>query len=543
MGSDHVADQSAQAAIAFNDGAWATVYRLLADGTEGDLSTADLDRLAVAAYLLGRDEDAVGAWERGYRRHLDADDRPEAARCAFWAALCSMLQGQMAHAGGWLNRAGATIDGLDCPAAGYILMPQLLRALDAGEPATSRDLAQQAGEIADRFGDRDLKAFATLGHGQALLAMGEETAGLAMFDDVMLSVTSGDVGPITSGIVYCAVILECMQIFDLPRAAEWTHALDDWCSAQPDLVPYRGQCLVHQSQVQQAAGDWSRAVLTVSSACDHLSDPPHPALGLAYYQEAELCRLRGDFDAAADAYGRASRAGHQPMPGLALLDRARGAVEDAAARIRRALSETTQPFQRPGLLAAAVEIFITAGDVDAARQASSELDEIAAHSPSDMLTGIADHWAGAVLLASGETSDALVRLRSAAAIWQRLNLQYEAARTAVLIGGACLALEDRKSAELEFDNARETFTTLGAASDLADLEVLTGDGATGLEVLSKRELEVLDHVADGKTNSEIAQALSISRHTVGRHLENIFAKLGVNSRAALTAYAYEHDLR
>lgn len=447
----------------------------------------------------------------------------------------------MAHAGGWLRRTEGVIGHHACPAAGYLLIPAVLGALDSHDASAARDLATQAGEIADRFADRDLAAFARLGHGQALLALGDETAGLALLDDVMLSVSAGRVGPITSGIVYCAVILECMQIFDLARASEWTRALAQWCAAQPDLVPYRGQCLVHQSQLQQAAGNWPEAVSTVTSACDRLADPPHPALGLACYQEAELHRLRGNVDAAVKAYGRASRAGYQPMPGLALLERARGNIDVAAASIRRTLGEAGSPFQRPPLLAAGVEIFVAVGDLAAANDASSELAAISAHSRSPVLAAMADQGRGSALLASGEAAAAMTHLRAASEVWQRLRLPYERARAAVLLGRGCLALGDAMSAALEFDNARETFASLGAGPDLADLEAAArGSKVPGL--LSRRELEVLAQVADGKTNREIAQELSISQHTVGRHLENIFAKLGVSGRTAVTAYAYEHDL-
>ena len=481
-------------------------------------------------------------WEQAHRRYLDAGEQAEAARCAFWTAFCLIMQGQMAHAGGWLKRTEGVIGDLDCPAAGYLLIPALLGALDSDDPGRAEDLARRAGEIAERFGEGDLGAFATLGRGQALLAQGDEAAGLALLDEVMLSVSSGEVGPITSGIVYCAVILECMQIFDLARAAEWTAALDAWCAAQPDLVPYRGQCLVHQSQLQQAAGDWSKAVSTVASARNRLTDPPHPALGLACYQEAELHRLRGELGAAAEAYRRASNAGYQPMPGLALLERARGDVEGAAVSIRRALAEAGQPFQRPPLLAAAVEILVASEELVSADEAVNELASIAAQSSSEVLGAMAQQATGSVLLASDRPSEALVYLRAASAVWQRLHLPYERARAAVLVGRGCLALGDRTAAVLELDHARATFSSLGASPDLAELDALAGDSHRGAGELSARELEVLAHVADGKTNREIATALSISQHTVGRHLENIFAKLGVSGRAAATAYAYEHDL-
>ena len=530
------------AAGAFERRDWVATHRLLSGIASDQLSAGDLDRLATAAYLIGRDDDASAAWEAAHKRHLQAGDRAEAARCAFWVAFCSMMQGRMAHAGGWLSRCETVIgDDLDCAAAGYLLVPALLGALDADDAHGARDLAVEAGRIADRFADRDLAAFSTLGHGQALLAMGDERGGLARLDEVMLSVTSDDVGPIASGIVYCAVILECMQLYDLARASEWTAALDAWCASQPGLVPYRGQCLVHQSQLQQAAGDWSLAAATVESARERLTDPPHPALGLAYYQDGELHRLRGEVDAAADSYGRASKAGFQPMPGLALLELMRGDDAAATASIRRALVEATQPFQRPGLLAAAVEILIASGDVAGAREAADELATIAGRSRSAWLAALSEQTSGAALLAEGSVTEALGHLRSASDSWRRLRMPYEAARVAMLLGKGCLALGDRTSAALEFENARETLAALGARAELNRLRSLTSSKARD-EVLSARELEVLAQVAAGRTNREVAEALSISQHTVGRHLENIFAKLGVSGRAAATAYAYEHDL-
>jgi DNA-binding CsgD family transcriptional regulator/tetratricopeptide (TPR) repeat protein len=528
---------------------WGDTYRSLVGSDRSELDTTALEALAVSAHLIGDDDTCAGAWESAHKRHLEDGARDEAARCSFWLALSLMFRGQMAHAGGWLSRTEAVLGtDLECAASGYLLIPALLGALDSADGAGARELATRAGEFATRYEDHDLGALATLGHGQALISVGEETTGLAKLDEVMLSVEAGEVGPVTSGIVYCAVILECIQVFDMARASEWTSALDGWCRAQPDLVPYRGQCLVHQSQLHQAAGEWAEATNAAVVARDRLTDPPHPALGLACYQEAELHRVVGSTDAAADAYARASRAGYQPMPGLALLQLAEGDIETAAASIRRALQEASQPSHRPRLLAAAVEIFRASGDHPAASAAAEELSKIAAASTSDVLGAMADQASGTLLLDQGDISAALAKLRAATGTWQKLNMPYERARTGVLLGLGCEALGDSSTATLEFDNARSAFVSLGAGPDLAQLPSPAGrvgsparpvDDPSGL---SARELEVLTHVASGKTNPEIATELTISQHTVGRHLENIFAKLDVRSRAAATAYAYEHDL-
>ena len=532
-------------------GHWASTYRELVDRPREALGPRELEQLAVSSYLIGDDDGCATAWEAAHLGHVESGNAAEAARCSFWLAFCLMMRGQSAQASGWLGQtAGILGDDLDCSARGYVMIPALLGALESGEASTARELAISAAEIADRFGDADLRSFARLGEGQALVALGELAAGTARFDQVMLSVTRGEVGPIASGVVYCAVILECMQIFDLRRAGEWTDVLYAWCEDQPELVPYRGQCLIHRSQLLQAEGDWPQAVSTVDDACRRLTRPPHPALGLAHYQSAELHRLVGSFDDAAAAYARASASGQEPMPGLALLAHVRGDVGVASTGIRRALQETTQRMRRPSLLAAAVEIFRDANDLVAARAAAEELLEISADSTSEMLQAMADQAVGAVTLSEGDPAASLARLRSARSAWTRLHMPYEAARASLLLGLGYVSLGDQTSAGLEFENARVAFDTLGAQPDLDRLRSLrersglstlppTADGSRGL---STREREVLAHVASGSTNREIAAALSISRHTVGRHLENIFSKLGVSGRAAATAHAYEHDL-
>jgi DNA-binding CsgD family transcriptional regulator len=537
---------------AFARQAWSDAFDgFMAAAEVTALGAVDQECLAVCAYLVGEDDDCAQAWEEAYKAALETGDAPTSARCAVWLALCLMLRGQMGAAGGWLTRAEDLIEErkLDCPASGYLMIPGLLGALDAGDPATARDLAVRATQLGRRFDDADLRAFGTLGHGQALIAIGDVADGVARLDEVMVSVTANEVGPITTGIVYCAVILECMQIFDMQRASEWTDALSAWCDAQPHLVPYRGQCLVHRSQLQQAAGAWPDAITSAADACRRLTDPPHPALGLAYYQGAELHRLVGEFEKAEAEYRHANRSGRHPMPGLALLELVRGNADTAAAGIRRALQEATNPLERPPLLSAAVDILRAVGDLPRARAAANELAQIAATSSSDVLHAMASQAKGTALTGEGDPVGGLAELRAAATAWRSLNIPYEAARTSVLLGLACSALGDRASAALEFDTARETFTELGADPDLERLNALTAGlvatpraEAEQAPGLSAREREVLTHLAAGQTNREIAMELAISQHTVSRHVENLFTKLGVTSRAAATAYAYEHGL-
>jgi len=538
-----VADRIETAREAFGRQAWGEAYDLLAGG--GPLEAEDLERLAVAAYLVGRNDESARAWERAHLECARVGDPDRAARYAFWLSFTLLLRGDMGKAGGWLARATRLVDeaGADSAARGYLQVPPSLDALESGDPSTAYALADDIVDRAGRSGDKDLLALGVLLRGQASLARGDTADGMKLLDEVMVAVATGEVSPIPAGIVYCAVIEACMEVFDLRRAAEWTEALDRWCAAQPDLVPYRGQCLVHRSQVLQAHGAWADATAEAERARQRLSEPAHPALGLALYQQGELLRLRGEFTDAERAYRAASAQGREPAPGLALLRLAEGSVDTAAAAVRRMVDESRGLLTLPTMLAASVEIMLGAGDVQAARSSADELAIFAGDSDSPLLHAISAYATGSVLLAEDGAATALAPLRLACGEWRHLEMPYDAARARVQIGIACRALGDYDAADFEIEAARATFQQLGAGPDLARVGRLLGrEERLHPTELTDRECEVLRLVATGKTNREIADVLVISKHTVGRHLQNIFLKLDLSSRAAATAYAYEHGL-
>jgi DNA-binding CsgD family transcriptional regulator/tetratricopeptide (TPR) repeat protein len=524
---------------------WKETYdRLRKLDDETPLEPARLIELAAAAYLVGLDSESRAVLVRAHHGFVQAHDLRRAGGIAAQLALIFMTRGDIAQASGWMARAGRLLDESDdCRAErGHLLVAAARQSLISGNLADAEQKFAEAARLGEQCGDADVMNLARQGHGRVLIERGELERGIALLDEVMVAVTAGEVSTVLAGIIYCSVLSACSDIFDLGRAREWTEALTRWCDAQPDMVPYRGECLVHRAEVIGLGGLWTNALQAALLACERLSEPPgQPAFGSALYQLGELHRLRGNFDAAEDAYRKSAEAGRSPYPGLALLRLAQHRGAAAAAAICRVLQESRQRRTRARVLAAAVEIMVATEDVAAARGFSDELSALARSVGTPFLRASAGHALGAVLLAEGDPASALSACRSAWSLWRDHDVPYEAARVQVLIAAACRALGDSDAADIELAAACRTFDQLGALPDLdrvrrsSRVEAVPGG-------LTPREVEVLRLVATGRTNRSIADDLGLSEKTVARHLSNIFNKLDVSSRAAATAYAFEHQL-
>ena len=527
--------------------AWADAYAALSLADQSSsLAAEDLELLATAAYLLGHVEDCLRALQRAQQLHAEAGDPRRAARCALWLAFHLGNAGELAQAGGWLARANRLLEHEppDCAERGHLLLPAAIQHIVTGDPAAAGELSARAAAIGRHAGDDDLVALALQVQGRALVRLGRVSEAMAAFDEAMVAVVAGELSPVVVGTVYCSMLEGCQEILEWRRAREWTEALTAWCGKQPDMVTFTGRCLVHRAEILHLHGAWPESVEEARRASERLAHAADSwATGGAFYRQAEVYRVLGDFTAAEDAYRQAGRWGHQPQPGLALLRLAQGRTDAAASGIRRTLAETTDRLGRAKLLPAQVEIMLAAGDVQAARDAAGELAEIAERYHTLALRAVAENARGAVLLAEGDARAAVVALRGAWQAWQELEAPYEAARARVLVGLACRALGDEEAAAMELDAARTVFAQLGAAPDLARLETLGGqEAASRRHGLTERELQVLRLVATGTTNHAIASQLFVAEKTVDRHVSNIFTKLGVSSRAAATAYAYQHRL-
>jgi DNA-binding CsgD family transcriptional regulator len=534
----------AQARAAYDEKRWRAAHTAFAEH-ELELEPEDLERFARTALLIGDDAEYIDRLASAARAFEAHGDLARAAECACYAALNLSFRGEWGPSSAWSTRARewlAHVDG-DCAARALALGSEAIRLTISGHPDQGVTTFEQAHRIARGCGDWDAIAMTAMGAAQSLVKAGRLAEGLTRLDEVMWAVLNEQLNPIVTGIAYCGVIECCHENYDARRADEWTRALTRWCDSQPDLVPFRGQCLVHRVQIMQLRGNWPDAMEEVAFAEKQLSGPrPHPALGAAHFERAELYRLRGDFKRAEASYDVAASFGHETQPGLALMRLEQGRIDQARAGINRALAENLGP-NRPHILAAAVEIDLAAHDLVGAADHSRQLRARADELDSTLLDAMACTASGSVLLGSGEARNALPALRRAWEIWQDLAAPYPAARVRMRVGEACRELGDVDAARMELDAARAVLARLGAQPDLQRLARI--GGATTMDLpggLTEREVQVLREVAAGKTNKGISQGLFLSEKTVARHVANIFTKLGVSSRSAATAWAYEHDL-
>jgi class 3 adenylate cyclase len=482
-------DTVAAAHDALQRHAWAEAFEAFvqADRESGvDLGPEDLEALAEAAWWSAHPDEAEDALQRAFAGHSRRGDRQAAAIVAVRLAVRAFERGALPVAQGWLAQAERTLG--DAPESGAHAWVTLLKTasalVPANDPDAAIDHADRAIELARAFDEPDVEALATSFKGAALLRRGDVDEGLALIDEATALASSGAIKPKVACDVYCVTISSCRALADYRRAGEWIDVAERWMKRE-SIPGYTGVCRVHRAELKRLGGAWEEAEQEARDACvelEHyrlLSD-----VGYAYAEVGEVRRHRGDLRGADEAYARAYQFGWSPQPGMALLQLARGEPDEASRSIARALEavETVEdgrripnPLERARLLPAAVEIAVARGELDEARAAADELEEIAARHPGLARDAQAFTARGRVLDAAGEPGEAIGSLDRAWRLWQELSVPYESARVRLLLGRARHAAGDEPGARLEWMAARSVFAKLGAVPDLAVVDELLGE--------------------------------------------------------------------
>lgn len=506
------------------------------------MSAAELDQLGESLFWLDRPEDSIAVLGRAFTAHVADGDHEGAAMAAWQVFYDHALVGEMALANGWLERArreAAHVDG--SLAAGFLAVAESDHAAGTGALEDALAHAERAVAVGRSIGHPDLTATALQAKGRALVARGRLDEGIAALDEAMVAVVNGELTPLFTGWLYCNALSACHDLADLSRAVQWSESAVRWCDDLREGRLYPGICRLHVVELATLRGTWETAAVMAQRACEELTSHDPRYAGEAHYLIGELHRMAGDLDLAEDAYTRAHQLGRVPQPGLARVRMAQRRLDAAVNGLRLALEAgALAPLRRTELLAASAEAHIAVGDIDAAAAAAAEMAEVTRGVASDYLDAVVQTTRAQVLLASGDALAACRVAGEAVARCKALGLPYDAARAREVRGAAAQVINEPDTARLELVAARETYQRLGAAPDARRVAALLGEPAPS--PLSPREIEVLRLVARGRTNKEVAGALLVSEHTVARHLSNIYTKLGVGSRAAATAFAYERSL-
>ncbi|MFB0836085.1 LuxR C-terminal-related transcriptional regulator [Arthrobacter halodurans] len=536
MDEFEVLRSTARAAYARGD--WHAANEQLERARElADLPTEDLDLLGSASWWVGRVRDSLAISEEVYHRFEDGGDRPRAAMKAVNLGLLWFIRGDLVIASGWAHRARRILADLpEGPERGYLLYLDASIDMDFHDLGPTRAAAAELRELGRRLRAPQLTSLGLVLSGLCDVRDGDAASGFAQLDEAMLPVLAGRMPPEWAGDIYCTVIHACHDVADLARMRAWTRATEQWCEQFHGEVVYSGICRIHRLQLLCVEGSWDRAEPAIERSGTELIGRNNWVAGEAFYQLGEIRRLRGDAGGARAAYAQATELGTEPQPGESLLQRAEGRKDDAWAGLCAALAGRDR-LASARLLGSAVDVALELGLADEAEQLCRDLEDTAAAFGTAGFRAWAAQARASVLVSGARYSEALPVLRAAAAEYRGLHASYETARVYELLARAHRGLGERGAAAADSATALAIYRRLGALPDIRRL-----DGGALPGGLTGREADVLALIAGGASNKDTAEALFISQKTVGRHLANIFAKIGVSSRTAAAAWAHEHGL-
>ncbi|BBY63104.1 LuxR family transcriptional regulator [Mycolicibacterium helvum] len=536
MGADHDLETARDA---YSRGDWRTAYdHFTAAQSTKELTTDDLSCYGMAAWRLGHGRHSMQLSEQAFNRLSAANDTRAAAMKAVEVALQWFNGGDLTITRVWINRARRLHDKQpDDQVLAYLLYLDSLVAIDEGRNDVAAALVEQLHEVTTRLNDPGFTALFSTASGVTMLPFARTTEAFAQLDEAMMPVLADQVPVDWAGDIYCAVIYECHRLADLNRMKTWFDAMEVWRKGpQVSASWYGTTCEVHKMDLHSATKDYHQVEQRLLDAIAALGDFPGTT-GKGYYELGEIRRRKGDIDGARAAFATARDHNKDPQPGEALLRCQLGEDAAAATDLRLRIDAENDDINRTRLLPAAVEIALARNKVDEADQYCTELETGAEKFDSPGFRAWARHARGAVLVKQGREADALPVLQDALKRYRNTQCRYEMAQVYEWMALARQGTGDKAGAVTDAANAQAIFQQLGAVpSQAAPTEAAPGG-------LTKRELEVLAGIAAGASNRDVAKQLFISEKTVGRHLANIYVKLGVSSRTAAAAWAHDNKVR
>jgi ATP/maltotriose-dependent transcriptional regulator MalT len=533
-----VDDELLAARDAYFRGDWRASYTHFGRAhTTAELNTDDLSAFGTSAWRLGYGRESIQIAEQVFNRLIAANDTPNAAMNAAELALRWFNGGDMTITRVWLHRARRLLEKLpEDQTLAYLLYVDALVSIYEGQYEAGAERAEELREFTRRLDSPALNALGLTASGLAKIPYARTDEAFAQLDEAMMPVLADQVPVDWAGDIYCAVIHECYRLADLNRMKTWTTAMERWCEGpQVSASWYGTTCDIHRLQLLSATNDYRELERRLVDTLAAIEDFHAPTAGEGHYELGELRRRQGDIDGARAAFAKSRALGWDPQPGEALLRCQLG--EDAAGwnDLRMRMDGEQDVVGRVRLLPAAVDIALARDRVDEADEYCRELEESAEKFDTPGFWAWAVHARGAVLVKQGRAAEALPILQDAVRRYRNTQCRYEMAQVYEWMSQAHQACGDNTSAAADTATAESIFQQLGAEPSRVGNRAVPGG-------LTKREVEVLSRIAAGASNRDIAQQLFISEKTVGRHLANIYVKLGVSSRTAAAAWAHENKV-
>lgn len=474
--------------------AWAeAVEGFAAADKDGGLAAGDLELLGTAAWWAGQPDDATEALERAVSSFTEAGQAGDAARVALALAYQAFRRGAISIAGGWLARAERLLESEpESPVHARLAVFHALGALIENRITEGIELADRAMRLARERNEPDANFMAMSFKGMALLQIGDWQAGFALIDEAATAASSGRLDLRIASDIYCNTIAACRNVGDLKRAGQWADEGERWMRRQ-SVGGYPGVCRVHRAELKMLRGRWSEAEQEARQACEELERfGMMDGVGFANYAVGEVRLRMGDLEGAAEAFERAYEYGHDGQPGMALLQLARGEIDEAGRSIGRALAAAAgtggaaDRATRARLLPAQIDIALAGRDLETAGTAVAELESIAAEYQRPLFTAGALTGRGELLLGEERPSEASPLLGRSWRLWQDTDLPYESACARLHYAEAVAGEGDQAAARRDLKAARGTFERLGARLDLARVDALLGeDAATSTGVVQR----------------------------------------------------------